>query len=74
MTHGHPSQSVDLVVTVHRETDKAVLVSTTGKWKDAAWIARSQIEQLERCIVGAFEDKHDMTAKAWILREKGLIE
>jgi len=58
----------DLTMTLHCETDKAVLVSDDGDVKRGVWLAKSQIE---------IEHKRGaiviVTAPEWLAIEKGLL-
>ena len=47
MADSYHSDLHDLTMTLHRETDKAVLVSDDGDIRRAVWIAKSQIEVRE---------------------------
>jgi hypothetical protein len=45
MTRGdHVSDLLDLTMTLHHQTDGAVLVSETGEEKKAVWLPKSKIE------------------------------
>lgn len=57
----------ELTLSFHRETEKAILVSETGKAADAVWLPKSQISYEEdpqgfKCIVEVPE---------WLCIEKG---
>lgn len=64
----YKSDLVDVVVTIHRETDKAVLVSDTGFRTDGKWLPRSQIEIEPHKGLTA-----TVTMRAWLAKEKGFI-
>ena len=61
-------QLTEILVQIHHETDKAILVSLDGDKKKAVWLPRSQIE---------IEDKgkgiHEITIPIWLAEEKGLV-
>jgi hypothetical protein len=59
---------VDVLVRLHHETDKAILVSDSGEEKDAVWLPRSQIE-IEPKKPGYIE----VTLPEWLAMDKGLI-
>jgi hypothetical protein len=63
-------QLYDIRVQLHRETDKAVLVSETGDKEQAVWLPRSQIECVE---VDGKPGLLDVTMPEWLAQEKGLI-
>lgn len=62
------SDLVDVLVTMHAETPKAVLVSDTGENDDAVWLPRSQIE-IEPAKKGLFT----VTMPEWLAKDKGLV-
>lgn len=68
MADNYYSDLHDLTMTLHRETDKAVLVSDDGDIRRAVWVAKSQIE-IERKR-GAIVV---VTAPEWLATEKGLL-
>ena len=60
---------VDLTLTEHARTEKAILVSETGDTHTAVWLPLSQI-QLHRT------DKygiHEVVCPEWLALDKGLI-
>lgn len=61
------SELVDLAVEKHHETDKAWLVSDTGRGDDGVWIPKSQAELVEEG--GCFT----LTCPEWLAIEKGLV-
>jgi hypothetical protein len=63
------SDLTDVAVQLHRETDKAWLVSDTGNRTDAVWIPKSQAE-LEPDYAGKC---HVLTLPEWLATEKGLV-
>jgi len=62
------SDLLDLSLSLHVETQKAVLVSDTGDKADAVWLPLSQIE-LEKTAPGVYT----ITLPEWLAAEKGLI-
>lgn len=67
MTAGR-SDLVDISVTLHHRTAKAVLVSDSGDRDKAVWLPLSEIE-IEDKGRGLFE----VTLPEWLALEKGLI-
>jgi hypothetical protein len=64
------SDLVDITVSKHAETGKAVLVSTTGLGDDAVWLPLSQIEITPNSLnKGLFE----ITLPEWLAIDKGLV-
>ena len=63
------SDLVDVTLTKHAETEKAILVSATGDKADAEWLPLSQIEIETIGKGGVFE----VTMPEWLAMEKGLI-
>jgi hypothetical protein len=59
---------VDIEGVIHRETEKAVLVSDTGDPKDAKWLPLSQIE-----IEFGKSDVVTITLPEELAIEKGLV-
>jgi hypothetical protein len=63
------SDLVDITVSKHHETSKAVLVSDTGLGDDAVWLPLSQIEIVPASQAGLFI----VTMPEWLAKDKGLI-
>lgn len=59
----------DMLLFKHKESEKAVLMSDTGKVADAVWLPKSQIEFGEARAGGSIE----VTLPAWLAKEKRLI-
>lgn len=67
------SDLVDLTLTVHHETDAAILASDDGVEKTATWLPKSQVE-IERFgpeRPGEYEAV--ITLPTWLAQNKGLI-
>lgn len=60
---------IDIVVQLHHETERAVLVSDTGVRDDAVWLPKSQIEYVAGPKPGTIE----VTCPEWLAIDKGLI-
>ena len=61
---------------VHRETERAWLVSETGDDSDATiWLPKSQVETDERNVAIDKQEStiYEFTVPEWLAREKGLI-
>jgi hypothetical protein len=63
------SELVDLVLEVHRETDKAYLVSDDGNVDNAVWLPKSQVETIPGPRTKTFE----FTMPVWLAKEKHLV-
>lgn len=63
------SDLVDILVSMHAETPKAVLVSDTGENDDAVWLPKSQIEFVPATKKGQFI----VTMPEWLAKDKGLV-
>ena len=63
------SDLVDIMVSKHAETDKAVLVSDTGRGDEAKWIPKSQIEIEPAEQKGLFV----VTMPEWLAIDKGFV-
>lgn len=61
------SDLCDVDVTLHHETEKALLISVTGDRDDAVWVANSMCE-LDR--TGKI---FQLTLPQWLATEKGLV-
>ena len=62
------SDLIDVSMTKHAETAKAILVSDTGDKDDAIWLPKSQIE--------VDDDGHGnvtVTLPEWLATDKGLV-
>ena len=62
------SDLVDITVSKHAETEKAVFVSDTGMYKNAKWLPKSQIE-IEPFKDGLFI----VTMPEWLAVDKGFV-
>ncbi len=66
------SDILDIVVVMHRSTDKAVFVSEHGDVAEAVWLPRSQIE-----INFRRKDKgvvfYDLQIPQWLAEQEGLV-
>ena len=72
MSHLAGQNLHDMVVFVHKETDKAVLVSEDDDRAGAVWIPKSQIEiEPKGKINGVLF--HDLTLPVWLAIDKGLV-
>ena len=60
---------IDVLVRLHHETERAVLVSDTGNRNDAVWLPLSQIEFISGPKPGTIE----ITLPEWLALSKGLI-
>lgn len=60
---------IDIVVQLHHETERAVLVSDTGIRDDAVWLPKSQIEYVPGPKPGTIE----VTLPEWLAVDKDLI-
>lgn len=60
------SDLVDLELRIHRETDRAILVSDGGEIAKAVWLPKSQIE-----IVPNRSGTYTVTMPEWLAEEKG---
>ena len=65
------SDILDLVVTLHKSTEKAVLVSEDGDESEAVWLPRSQIEIEVRPRAGGAV-LYDLQVPQWLAEERGL--
>lgn len=63
------NEVVDVTMTTHIVTDRAVLVSDTGVKKDAVWLPLSQIEMVQIGRTGVAI----VTMPTWLAQEHGLI-
>lgn len=63
------NEVVDVTMTTHVVTDRAVLVSDTGIKKDAVWLPLSQIELVQIGRTGCAT----VTMPEWLAKEHGLI-
>jgi hypothetical protein len=62
------SDLVEVEIVLHRETDKAYLVSTDGKRDKAVWIPKSQCQQVDG------EGQHrTMEMPEWLAIDRGLV-
>lgn len=66
------SDLIDIVVQMHAETEKAVLVSDDGDKDKAVWIPKSQCEVEPKAVVKG-ERFHTITLPEWLAKDKGLI-
>jgi len=66
------SDILDLVVVMHRSTDKAVFVSEDGDVSKAKWLPRSQIEidfrRREKGVV-----LYDLQIPQWLAEQEGFV-
>lgn len=62
------SETVELTMTIHRTTLRAVLVSDDGEEENAVWLPLSQISIRE--LGGCFSE---VTLPGWLAEEKGLL-
>jgi hypothetical protein len=64
------ADTIELTMTLHHETDAAILVSDDGEEKNAVWLPKSQIEW-------TMKDHKTQTVvvdcPAWLAEEKGLV-
>ncbi|WP_020179810.1 hypothetical protein [Methylopila sp. M107] len=65
------SDLVDLLICVHVETAKAILVSDDGDRDKAVWLPLSLVEIERKPALGA--DVAEITLPERVAREKGLI-
>lgn len=63
------SNLVDIEVKLHHQTDRAVLVSTTGDRKDAVWVPKSLCEIEPKTAQGLYT----LTAEEGTLIDKELV-
>lgn len=63
------SDLIDVSAQLHRETDKAVLVSDDGERENALWLPKSQIEFTPPDRKGVTT----ITLPEWLAKDKGLI-
>ncbi|MBI1188293.1 MAG: hypothetical protein GC206_13345 [Alphaproteobacteria bacterium] len=70
------SDSVDLVVGIVADTEKALLVTTTGFEADAVWVPKALIDLVARLPddPGEAFDLWRATMPAWKAIEAGLID
>ena len=63
------SDLIDVSAQLHRETDKAVLISDDGERDNAIWLPKSQIEFTLPDRKGVTT----ITLPEWLAKDKGLI-
>lgn len=63
------SDTIDLVLQLHAETDKAWRVSDDGNIAKAKWLAKSQVQQGERKGPAMYE----YTVPEWIAVQNGWV-
>lgn len=63
----------DVQLVVHRETEKAVLVSEAGDPDDAVWLPKSQVEMYEEVGRHKFWPIHQFSMPQWLAEEKELV-
>jgi hypothetical protein len=63
------SDLIDIVCTLHAETEKAIFVSDDGEKDNAVWLPKSQIEYELRGRTGSTI----VTMPEWLAKDKGLI-
>lgn len=61
------SQLLDIEVTIHRETEKAIKVSSADAVSDEVWLPLSQVE-----INTRHGDSAEITLPRWLAEERGL--
>jgi len=66
--YGQDKTYVEMSLTLHNKTDKAILVSETGYKEDAVWIPKSQCEDINE-IGGTVE----IVIPEWLAQDKELI-
>lgn len=62
------SDTIELTMTIHRATLRAVLASDNGEEENAVWLPLSQISIRE--LGGCFSE---ITLPEWLAEEKGLL-
>lgn len=60
---------VGVILHIHHETDKAILVSENGNKKNAVWLPKSQVE-IDR--IGNSTEA-EIQLPEWLAEEKGLL-
>jgi DNA-directed RNA polymerase alpha subunit len=66
------SDLIDVVVQMHAETEKAVLVSDDGDKDKAVWLPKSQIE-IDPSMKERSKGAAMITLPEWLAKDKGLI-
>lgn len=61
------SDLIDIQMTIHHQTDRAILASDDGDRERAVWLPLAQIE------VAPGSRGHDVTMPEWLAVEKGLV-
>lgn len=69
MSGASKSDLIDVTVSLHHQTEKAILVSDDGDEKKAVWLPLSQIEVTETKKSGIVE----VALPEWLAEKKGLI-
>lgn len=67
MKKNHDITTID--VRVHRTSERAALVSTSGDFNDAVWVPLSQVELMPF----GKGDRSTMDIPQWLAEEKGLV-
>jgi hypothetical protein len=60
-------EQVDILMSIHRKTDSAILASDDGDRDNAVWLPLSQIEMVSK---GQWVE---VTMPEWLAKDKGLI-
>lgn len=63
------AQFFDMSAKIHRETEKAILISDDGDEKNAKWVPLSQIEITNRKANGIAE----IIMPEWLAKDKGFV-
>jgi hypothetical protein len=67
--HGMGSNMIEFVMKIHRETEKAFLLSDDGDEKKAIWLPKSQVNVLEEMA-----DEHvRIEVPEWLAQKQNLI-